>query len=67
MLLKERCNENLKIAKQVKGSAGPSFVDRWDDLIPAFAILQMTLHLGHFLVAKDPRMFLPHMIVCLQR
>lgn len=26
----------------------------------------MALHLGHFLVAKDPRMFMPHAIACLQ-
>ena len=54
------------MAKQVKGSADSSFVDRWANLIPAFAILQMALHLGHFLVAKDPRMFMPHAVACLQ-
>ena len=51
---------------QANGSADSPFVNRGTRMFLTFVVLQLALHLGSFISAKDPRLLMPHVVACLQ-
>jgi len=47
-------------------SADANLIDRGTRLFLAFVVLQLSLHLGSFISAKDPRLLMPHVVACMQ-
>jgi len=57
--------KNKLITSQVNNSADSPFIDRGTRLFITFAVLQLALHLGSFISAKDPRLLMPHAVAYL--
>jgi len=51
---------------QANDSADSPFVNRGTRMFLTFVMLQLALHLGSFISAKDPRLLMPHVVACLQ-
>ncbi|MFH2121636.1 MAG: sulfatase-like hydrolase/transferase [Pseudomonadota bacterium] len=58
--------KNKLMTPQVNDSADSPFVDRGTRLFIVIVVLQLALHLGSFISAKDPRLLMPHVVACLQ-